>query len=93
MRNLWSYSPLKGPGCVFCPTCLLKEKIIPRPASSPVEVLELALSLVSHSLMAAGRRPTPWGTSGMPTLAGPRPGVCCSWGVDGDGGLGLQPNC
>ena len=72
-----------GPGCVLYPTSRIKDGIIHRMDSSLVGVedtMTLFSPPVKHSLLANGKRPTPWGTGDMATLAGPRPGVCWSWG-------------
>ena len=79
-------------GCVLCPVSLLPGIDTHNLVSSLVaEVISvLSISLVSHSLAAAGRKATLWGRGDMASLPGPLPGVCCSWGVPT---VGLQQNC
>ena len=79
-------------GCVLCPVSLLPGIDTHNLASSLVAVVisVLSISLVSHSLAAAGRKATLWGRGDMPSLPGPLPRVCGSWEVPT---VGLQQTC
>ena len=75
-RHLWSYSLVMERGFVLCPTSPRRVIGTHRPDMSPV-----CASRVSPSLLADGRRPTPWGRVGLTILPGPRPMGCSSWGL------------
>ena len=80
-----NYCQVMGRGCVLSPTSLRRNGSIHKPESSHVAVevveVDLPISHVSNSLIAAGRRATLWGPVGMGTLGGPHPRVCYSSGV------------
>ena len=79
-----------GRGCVLCPTSRKEDIPIPKQALS--HVVAVVAFRVSPFLLAAGRRLTPWDREDPTTLPGPRPGVCCSWGVATVMVMALQPN-
>ena len=66
LGHLSSYSPAMEPDCVLCPTSPLPDIIIHNPDSSVVAVVVATVvrgNLVSPSLVATGRRPTPWAST------------------------------